>query len=86
MPTANTPANAPASDHLIIGLIAGLLLGAGGGWYIGNMMGLNAGAAAMKEANVQPIQTQATTQAETSNPLEDVKTNPYEDVKTNPFE
>jgi len=94
-PTAVAQPTTPsgnATEKMLIGLIAGLIVGGGGGWYLGNMMGLNQGAQATEAALAQQDQLRgsADTSAEVTstaqNPLEDVSANPYEDVKVNPFE
>ncbi len=74
----------PHNEKLFIGIILGLIIGGGGGYYAGWLLGQAQGIAA-ERATVQ-LQMPAPKAEAQANPLEDIKTNPYEDVKVNPFE
>lgn len=74
----------PHNEKIFIGIIVGLLLGGGGGYYAGWMLGQAKGIEAATVSIQQQIPNSQV--AAQTNPLEDIKTNPYEDVKVNPFE
>lgn len=82
--------NTPHYERIFIGILVGLLLGGGGGYYAGWMIGQTQGITAATESMQQFIPTpkpSAHVQTQTAtNPLQDVKTNPLDGVKLNPFE
>ena len=68
-------------------VLAGLLVGAGVGYWYGNMLGFEAGVASQQNLAVNKAAEEVNPfgQADT-NPFDNASTNPYENIKTNPFE
>jgi hypothetical protein len=62
---------------ILIGFIAGLVIGAGGGYYVGGITNI----AGSLEQEETPRATSTS-----DNPFAEVETNPLENVKLNPFE
>jgi membrane protein YqaA with SNARE-associated domain len=70
----NTMENNNKMWVVLLCLVAGLVLGGAGGYYVGYDVGFEARAATLAD------------QQEEANPYAEVQANPLEDVKTNPFE
>lgn len=64
-------------SKILIAFIAGLVIGGGGGYYVGGITGV------AENSQLEAV-SQATSTSD--NPFAEVKTNPLEDVKLNPFE
>ena len=78
----------PHNEKIFIGIIVGLLIGGGCGYYAGWIIGQTEGIAnatmTMEQQTITPPHSaHADAQA---NPLQNVETNPLDGVKLNPFE
>ena len=69
------------TEKLFIGMVAGLIVGGGVGYFVGDMLGEARGAASVKIYTPTLEEPLADTK-----PLPTVKQNPLKDIKVNPFE
>jgi hypothetical protein len=70
--------------NLLIGIAIGLVVGAGGGYWVGSALSAGRYAEVQRAQTASPAEQNA--QGTTANALGNVQTNPYENVKTNPFD